>query len=282
MSDAPATPSRRPIPSLDLIDRTLAAEDAYTLSRLRILERIPGNPIGVSYRMVGDGALALMARHLPSPSFNSVRRLRSGHAHHIEPLVRWYRENGVNGRFEMVPGLYHADLGRELSRLGHFQSDFHASLIADADLAVPPSPGVAVERVADQPAMDDFLEAYVAGWTIPQRDRERFMANVRPWLAEPGWSLYVARIDGHAAAAAILYVHHGVGYCADAATDPAFCGRGLHMALLRRRIADARAAGADVVCSGAAFLSTSHRNMERAGMRLQFTRSIWTACATTS
>ena len=50
-------------------------------------------------------------------------------------------------------------------------------------------------------------------------------------------------------------------------------------ALLRRRIADAAAAGADLVFSGAAPLSTSHRNMERAGMRIQFVRSLWITAA---
>jgi len=47
--------------------------------------------------------------------------------------------------------------------------------------------------------------------------------------------------------------------------------------MLRRRIADARAAGVDLVCSGAQYLSTSHRNMERVGFRVLFVRSVWTA-----
>ncbi len=97
-----------------------------------------------------------------------------------------------------------------------------------------------------------------------------------PWLHEPGWSLYVARVDGRPAAAAILFVQNGVGYLADSATDPAFRGRGLHAALLRRRMLDASAAGVDFVCSGADFLSTSHRNMERVGTKLLFPRAIWT------
>jgi GNAT superfamily N-acetyltransferase len=104
----------------------------------------------------------------------------------------------------------------------------------------------------------------------------RFKQNVRGWLSQPGWSLYLARADGRAAAAATLFMHDKVGYCADAATDPAFRGRGLHTALLARRIRDASAAGADFICGGAVFLSNSHRNMERIGMRVQFVRSIWT------
>ncbi len=50
----------------------------------------------------------------------------------------------------------------------------------------------------------------------------------------------------------------------------------LHAGLLARRIAEAGQAGADIVCSGAAYLSTTHRNMERAGMRILFNRAIWT------
>jgi GNAT superfamily N-acetyltransferase len=111
---------------------------------------------------------------------------------------------------------------------------------------------------------------------VPTKDNDRFKSNVRPWRRQPGWSLYLARVDGGPAAAAMLSMHDGVGYLADAATDPAYRGRGLHAALLARRIADARAAGADLVFSGAEYLSGSYRNMERAGMRLVFMRAIWT------
>jgi ribosomal protein S18 acetylase RimI-like enzyme len=266
----------RPLSSLAQIHRILDAESSYTLSRLRVLERMPGNPIGVEHRRIEDGVIAFMARHLPVPSFNTVVGLRAGHERHIEPLVAWYRENGLTGRFEMVPGTYDAALGEELARLGYYQSGFHAAMIAEPDAAAPGADGT-VERVADATVMEHYLDAYVAGWAIPERDRDQFKQNVRPWREQPGWSLYVARIDGRPAAAATLYVHAKVGYCADGATDPAFRGRGLHAALLRRRMTDASAAGVDFVCSGAAFLSASHRNMERIGMRVAFIRSIWTA-----
>jgi hypothetical protein len=39
---------------------------------------------------------------------------------------------------------------------------------------------------------------------------------------------------------------------------------------------DASDARVDFICSGAFYLSDSHRNMERAGMRVQFTRAVWT------
>jgi hypothetical protein len=50
----------------------------------------------------------------------------------------------------------------------------------------------------------------------------------------------------------------------------------LQTALLAHRLRHAAEQGATHVCSGAAFLSSSHRNMVRAGMTLQFVRGLWT------
>ena len=55
------------IPSLRVIRRTLECEIAYTISRMRVLERLPGNPVGIEIRHLEGGAVALMARHLPVP-----------------------------------------------------------------------------------------------------------------------------------------------------------------------------------------------------------------------
>jgi ribosomal protein S18 acetylase RimI-like enzyme len=263
------------LPSLELIQRVVAAEAAYTLSRIQVLERLPGNPVGVAYRKPAEGVVALMARHLPVPSFNSVVGLRAGQEVHIEPLIAWYRDNGVKPRIEMVPGLADAKLARELARLGYHHSGFHTALICEPELATSGGTTAAIERVADAAVLEEFLDAHAAGWKIP--DPHGFKANVRGWLGQSGWSLYLARVDRRPAATGILYVHDRVAYCADAATDPAFRGRGLQQALLRRRIADAKAAGVDLVCSGAEYLSSSHRNMERVGLRVLFVRALWTA-----
>lgn len=80
------------VPSLDLVHRITAVVAAYTVARMRILERIPGNPIGIAVRPV-DTAVALMARHLPSLPFNTVVGLRAGQAAEIAPLVEWYNEH---------------------------------------------------------------------------------------------------------------------------------------------------------------------------------------------
>jgi hypothetical protein len=46
-------------------------------------------------------------------------------------------------------------------------------------------------------------------------------------------------------------------------------------ALIARRIADAEAAGAELICSGATLGSASQRNLERAGLKLAYTKTVW-------
>jgi ribosomal protein S18 acetylase RimI-like enzyme len=271
---ADATDNRL-LPSVQLIERVLGADASYTMSRMRVLERIPGNPIGIGYRRIDDHAVALVSLFLPA--FTRVIGLRPGHEREIEPLLAWYRGYGVKPTFEIVPGMYDAALGRELARHGFLPSGFHAALITEPDRTMAASADIDIERVASEAAMERYLDAYVAGWGLPEREHAQFKANVRPWRVQPGWSLYLARVDGRPAAAATLYINDGVGYLADAATAPAFRGHGLHAALLRQRIRDASAAGVDFVFSGAEPMGTSHRNMERAGLRLHFLRTKWTA-----
>src|SRR5580704_14710399 len=132
------------VPSLERMQRTLAVDISYAISRMKVLERLPGNPISIHYRWVDETAVALMSR---LPSFCRVVGLRAGHERHIEPLVAWYREHTIKPTFEMVPGHYDASLGRELARLGFFQSGFHVSLIGEPYLAASPDGAVEIDRV---------------------------------------------------------------------------------------------------------------------------------------
>lgn len=262
------------VPSIELIQRTLDCEVSYTLSRMRVLERIERNPIGIAYRKVGESGWALLARHLPVPSFNAIIGLKAGDESEIAPVLQWYRDHDVKPQIEIVPGCESEKLLRELVRLRYHQSGFHVSMIARPAEAATPDAAIDIARVMDADAFEDFLDAYVAGRQIP--DGAGFKRNVRPWIDQPGWSLFLGRADGRPAAAAILYLREGFGYLADAATDPAYRGRGLQSALLAHRLRHAADQGADYVCSGATFLSSSHRNMVRAGMTLQFVRALWT------
>jgi hypothetical protein len=152
------------LPSAELIDRTLRIENSYTISRVQVLESLPGNPVGIAVRHIGGTAVAFSAKHFPNPNFNKVAGLRGEQGSEIEPLVAWCRDNGVKPRFEILPRAGDSELCRELTRLGFFPSDFHTSLVRD----ISPMPQTArsgdVELVTTAEVLEEFLDAYCAGW----------------------------------------------------------------------------------------------------------------------
>ena len=262
------------VPSAELMSRIRKAECGYTWSRMGVLEALPGNPVGVKRRRIGE-AWGFLARYLPMPSFNRVVGLTDDQADEIPHLVEWFRQGGAQGRFELTPDGAMDRLSVALTAAGYAHTGFHATLHGPAEAATAAIPsGVEVERVTTPEALETFLDVYGAGWGVP--DIAGFKANVRGWLNEPNWSLYLARLNGKPAGEAILYMSEGVGYLADSSVTPACRGHGVHRALIDRRRDDALAAGAEVVCVQAAYLSTSHRNMVRAGLSLLYAQALWT------
>ncbi len=88
---------------------------------------------------------------------------------------------------------------------------------------------------------------------------------------------YLARVDGEDAAAAVLFFYGGDASTANASTIERFRRRGCQSALLARRLSDAFAAGSELVTTLTLFGSGSQRNMERAGFRMAYTKSLLAA-----
>jgi GNAT superfamily N-acetyltransferase len=101
--------------------------------------------------------------------------------------------------------------------------------------------------------------------TSPQIELARIME-----LA-PEMRRYLAFWDGEPAAAASLSLGCGVAVLGGMSTLPAFRGRGLQSALIRRRLQDAQT-DADLATMGATPGSSSQRNAERQGFRLAWTQ----------
>jgi hypothetical protein len=93
----------RQAPSLDLVRRAVEVDAAYTLARMRVLERLAANPIGIGNQCI-ENVTAFLAKNLPSPWFNRVVGLRGGQADMIETLVEWYRAQGTQPRFDIASG----------------------------------------------------------------------------------------------------------------------------------------------------------------------------------
>ena len=120
-----------------------------------------------------------------------------------------------------------------------------------------------------------WIEATADGWSeIPA---------IVPFLRElgevyaqtTGAQCFAAEIDGLLAATGVLAVHDGVALLAGASTRPAYRRRGAQLALLGARLHAARTAGCDLAMMCASPGSASHRNAERHGFRVAYTRIKW-------
>jgi hypothetical protein len=96
----------------------------------------------------------------------------------------------------------------------------------------------------------------------------------------PGWRCYVAWVDGEAQACGAMLIDGEVAELGFGATLEPARGRGAQLALLRRRIADAAAAGARLLFAETGERAegepaTSYRNLRRAGFEEAYLRPNW-------
>ncbi|HEY2495305.1 MAG TPA: hypothetical protein VGI33_20660 [Paenibacillus sp.] len=73
-----------------------------------------------------------------------------------------------------------------------------------------------------------------------------------------------------------MYIEEGVGSCTFAATLPEFRRQEIHAALLQARMEESIQSGCDLLVSQAGSVSQSHRNMEQVGLKIAYTRAMWT------
>ena len=90
----------------------------------------------------------------------------------------------------------------------------------------------------------------------------------------PGFTPYLARVDGIPAGEAGLRIDEHLAQMAGSGTVPAFRGRGVQKGLVQRRLQDARAAGCDLAVVTTAPGTRSQDNVMRRGFVLLYTRAI--------
>lgn len=257
------------IAALGLMRRSLETQAAYTLARLRLLARLPGNPFGVVWRQIGEGCIAAMARQLPLSPLNRVCGLGAGSAAEIEPLRAWYEEAGVRGRFDTHPGAYDPALQHELTRLGYYQSHFEVCLACPPQRR-PADAAAAVERLASAARLDTWLAA--CGQSLAKA-APPMLAMLRAGLNDPDWSIYLAAQAGQAAAA-VMFRRQAFAHC-ELLAGSAAPEQGLERALFSRVLADAGEAGVDFVLSEADLLSQRHYSLIAMSCKVVFVRAAW-------
>lgn len=205
----------------------------------------------------------------------------------LDRAERIFDEHGVAARAEVCV-LASPDLFAVFHRRGYrFETVEHVlgqRLASAADALVAKRDRIAVSRADGAAASREWIDALVEGFAVPDVTEtgvtgETFPADVlRQVFANydgvPAFGRYLAHVNGHRAGGAGLYVGDGIGFLCGAATLPPYRRRGVQAALLRRRLADATAAGCDLAVVTTAPGSKSQQNVQRHGFALLYARAV--------
>lgn len=261
----------------ELARRAGIAETDYWRSWFAAVEDIPGNPFEVR-TLSFQGITALVCEAIPRPEYNRVLGTCDGDADQLSHVVRFFHERHVPFRVDVIPDWCSDAVLDELDTMGFRPAEFQTVLASEPTRNVARLPrGIVVD-----PVVGESLEAFIhlfeqAYYGIGQPTRvQQFRAeSIRARFGRPGWRFYVARAEGVPAAGAALHIEGDVATLAGGATLEAFRGRGCQSFLLQHRLHDAADAGCLLSVGRCRSGSTSQRNMERAGLRPAFTKTVW-------
>lgn len=231
-----------------------------------MLDWLRGIP-GVRIKQFG-GAWAPANPDEPELDFqNRVIGLSPEDAGELDAIFAYYRDAGVRPWFELPPVHDFELLSGPLATAGVLPIGFYTVLYGEPE-RFETDPRV---REIGPDEADLFADVLLRGHGVPD---EVPRGHVARWAENATSRLFVAEVGGVPAAAGALVLGE-VANLANASTLPEFRGRGLQSALIRARINTAAAAGAELVCAGASWASQSERNLERAGLRIAYTKTTW-------
>jgi hypothetical protein len=252
------------------------------LARAPVLDAV--EECGVEARRYGPVLAAIVGALPEEAQFNRVLGATAPDAAtggHLQEALDWVESVGVDLRVPVTPGRPEtAATEALLERRGYSPGASRVRFVRPAGPPdFPEPPGIAVveieecvEGFSDIPgeALDLDLIAQSFLDTLPGRD---------------AWRGYLAYDrDGKLIASASMFRHHEVATLAFAGTFEEFRGQGAHLALLRRRIADAAGRPhchtlcAEVELSPEEAHDEPHpaiRNLVRAGFKQMAVRAVW-------
>ena len=240
---------------------------------------VPESQMGAWVHRFGAARAFVVTGRRHPERYNVVLGVGDEHADLIGQIVELYRERGLPVRIDLAPGSLTERLALALARHGLCQTRFNVTLYGLPAQSTQPVPAdVTIRQVQSEADLETLVDVAIAGFEgEPVSDAERSASIER--FRSGRLRLYLAYIDGEAAAFGSLFTSDGIGYLAGGATRPEFRRRGCQTALIHVRISAAATLGCEIVMVTAAFGSTSQHNLERAGLRIAYTKAIWTELA---
>ena len=262
-----------------LVDHALAArlEGAEAAANARFIEaRATVSPaLGASWRDIHGITALFDGAGSPLTQTFGLGMTRPADDAAFDAVEAFFGSRGVAVDHEVSP-LALGDPLALLSGRGYVPielTDVMFRPITAADDAVT-APAIVITTAGPETG-ETWAEAAADGWSehpdvVPF---VRALGAVYPHTA--GSTCFAASIDGTVAATGVLAIHGGIALLAGASTRPAWRRRGAQSALLAARLRQARRAGCDLAMICARPGSDSHRNAERRGFRVAYTRIKW-------
>jgi hypothetical protein len=262
-----------PVMTRQLAARIRSVLAAETIAGLTGAAQQPGNPYGIERRAFG-AAMAFIGRNAPPGGWwNRVVGFQPADVDKLDEIVAFYRDGARRCHIDLDPLTLTPEVGQALAAHGLAPAPNGTVLYGLPGAHTPPLPAELEIRELGSDEADAFAELWADGFEVAGDERAAALNIRKGWFTLPDNRLYVAYVSGAAAAVAALSIHGSIGHLNVGATLPAYRGRGIHLALAHRRSADAARAGCGLVMGNTGgFASTSQNNMERAGMRIAYTR----------
>jgi hypothetical protein len=198
---------------------------------------------------------------------------------HLGETLDWLESRDIDFRVPIRSEFQESGAAEDLlNQRGYRRNGYLARFVRDASPPDFPEPaGIEVDEFCEE--TEGFSDYFVDGLEVDWQGHCLFdsLPGRRPWRG------YVAIGENDlGVGAAMMLMHYEVAQLGFAVANVGARGKGVHMALLRRRILDAVAAGAGLLFADTEEpsedleqLSPAARNLIRAGFRLVSARPVW-------
>jgi GNAT superfamily N-acetyltransferase len=200
--------------------------------------------------------------------------------HELTAMEKAYAKLGLAPEIDLCP-FVNRDVLQLLASRGYAanaSSNTYAKVLDHLPLESRANPSIEIE-VLNAANRESFFAASVAGFSTEEHRRPAVLLQVLAQIAmiRDDTRLYLARVNGQIAGTAGLALIDlpdiAAAYLYIASTLLAYRGRGVQLALIQARLADAKRAGAKIASITARPAGASSRNALRAGFELAYTKS---------
>lgn len=245
------------------------------IERMKAIQSREGNPEGVKMDFFGN-SVCLYSKTMPWATFNTVKGFSAEDLDFLDAIIDFFRKRERKIQFEIVPSRVNQQVLSVLSERGFYPSGFHTSTYCEPHDQLLQRPDHIEIKELTEEEFHTYAMIHCRGTGLPDNGIPHVAENNKVLWKRPGWKFYLAYVQGQPAATAVMYTADRIASFTFAATLPEFRGQGLHQYLLNTRIVEAFQQNCELAVGQCAFLSQSHRNMERLGMKLGYIKTTWT------